>query len=89
MAYKHIFGPVPSRRLGLSLGVDLMPHKTDEAKRLAAISRRTLDRMLSERRELSDAELAMLPQLDPPVIELTIVEPPKSEPGTPLAVLFL
>jgi len=24
----HIFGPVPSRRLGLSLGVDLMPHKT-------------------------------------------------------------
>lgn len=26
--YNHIFGPVPSRRLGLSLGVDLMPHKT-------------------------------------------------------------
>ncbi len=26
--YRHIFGPVPSRRLGLSLGVDLMPHKT-------------------------------------------------------------
>lgn len=25
---KYIFGPVPSRRLGLSLGVDLMPHKT-------------------------------------------------------------
>jgi len=24
----HIFGPVPSRRLGLSLGVDLIPHKT-------------------------------------------------------------
>ena len=28
MAYQYIFGPVPSRRLGLSLGVDLMPHKT-------------------------------------------------------------
>ncbi len=28
MAYKYIFGPVPSRRLGLSLGVDLMKHKT-------------------------------------------------------------
>lgn len=28
MEYKYIFGPVPSRRLGLSLGVDLMPHKT-------------------------------------------------------------
>ena len=25
--YKHIFGPVPSRRLGMSLGVDLVPHK--------------------------------------------------------------
>lgn len=26
--YNYIFGPVPSRRLGLSLGVDLMRHKT-------------------------------------------------------------
>ncbi|MCX7958863.1 MAG: radical SAM protein [Deltaproteobacteria bacterium] len=26
--YKYIFGPVLSRRLGLSLGVDLVPHKT-------------------------------------------------------------
>ncbi len=26
--FKYIFGPVPSRRLGMSLGVDLMPHKT-------------------------------------------------------------
>lgn len=25
--YQHIFGPVPSRRLGMSLGVDLVPHK--------------------------------------------------------------
>ncbi|HRW64008.1 MAG TPA: radical SAM protein, partial [Bacteroidales bacterium] len=24
---KHLFGPVPSRRLGMSLGVDLVPHK--------------------------------------------------------------
>ena len=28
MAYKYIFGPVPSRRLGVSLGIDLIPHKT-------------------------------------------------------------
>lgn len=28
MEYKHIFGPVPSRRLGISLGVDLVPPKT-------------------------------------------------------------
>jgi len=27
MAYKHLFGPVPSRRLGISLGVDLVPFK--------------------------------------------------------------
>ena len=28
MIYKTLFGPVPSRRLGISLGVDLVPHKT-------------------------------------------------------------
>jgi len=27
MAYQYLFGPVPSRRLGMSLGVDLVPHK--------------------------------------------------------------
>jgi wyosine [tRNA(Phe)-imidazoG37] synthetase (radical SAM superfamily) len=27
MKYNHLFGPVPSRRLGISLGVDLVPHK--------------------------------------------------------------
>ena len=26
--YKYLFGPVPSRRLGRSLGVDLIPFKT-------------------------------------------------------------
>ncbi len=28
MKYNHLFGPVASRRLGLSLGVDLLPYKT-------------------------------------------------------------
>lgn len=28
MNYRYLFGPVPSRRLGRSLGVDLVPHKT-------------------------------------------------------------
>jgi wyosine [tRNA(Phe)-imidazoG37] synthetase (radical SAM superfamily) len=28
MEYKHLFGPVPSRRLGVSLGIDLVPLKT-------------------------------------------------------------
>lgn len=26
--FSHVFGPVPSRRLGRSLGVDLVPYKT-------------------------------------------------------------
>ena len=26
--FEYLFGPVPSRRLGISLGVDLVPHKT-------------------------------------------------------------
>ena len=25
--YKYLFGPVPSRRLGMSLGIDLVPQK--------------------------------------------------------------
>lgn len=28
MKYQHLFGPVPSRRLGISLGIDLVPYKT-------------------------------------------------------------
>ncbi|WP_298666846.1 radical SAM protein [uncultured Methanofollis sp.] len=28
MSYRHLFGPVPSRRLGISLGIDLVPLKT-------------------------------------------------------------
>jgi wyosine [tRNA(Phe)-imidazoG37] synthetase (radical SAM superfamily) len=28
MKYHHLFGPVPSRRLGISLGIDLVPLKT-------------------------------------------------------------
>jgi wyosine [tRNA(Phe)-imidazoG37] synthetase (radical SAM superfamily) len=28
IAFRHVFGPVPSRRLGRSLGVDLVPFKT-------------------------------------------------------------
>lgn len=28
MSYQYVFGPVPSRRLGVSLGIDLVPHKT-------------------------------------------------------------
>ncbi len=65
-AFFHLVNlPTPQRRSDYKRHVE-----TDEAKRLAAISRRTLDRMLSERRELSEAELLMLAQLDPKEVSL-------------------
>ncbi|MHC4177315.1 MAG: hypothetical protein ACYSWU_07405 [Planctomycetota bacterium] len=59
-AFFHLVNlPTPRRRLEYQRHV-----QTDEATRLAAISRRTLDRVLAERRELSEPELVMLSQLD-------------------------
>ncbi len=52
--------PTPRRRLQYQRYV-----QTDELERLAALSRRTLQKMLSQRRELSDRELLMLGQLTP------------------------
>jgi len=52
--------PTPRRRLEYQRYV-----QTDESVRLAELSRRTLDRFLTERRELSERELIMLGQLDP------------------------
>ncbi len=40
---RHIYGPVPSRRLGRSLGIDLVPFKTgteSEVKKIAALVKR-------------------------------------------------
>jgi len=46
--YKHLFGPVPSRRLGRSLGVDLTPFKTCTLDcifcQLGRTTHKTLDR---------------------------------------------
>ena len=46
--FKHLFGPVPSRRLGRSLGVDLTPFKTCTLDcifcQLGRTTRQTLDR---------------------------------------------
>ena len=52
--------PTPRRRMAYEQAV-----KTDEAVRLAKLSRRTLDRFLAEKRLLTDAELLVLRQLDP------------------------
>ena len=51
--------PTPRRRLEYDRYV-----KTDEAARLAAISRRTVDRLLQEPRDLTESELMMLGQFD-------------------------
>jgi hypothetical protein len=51
--------PTPRRRMAYLAYV-----QTDETKRLAVLSRRTLDRWLEERRSLSEPEVLMLSQLD-------------------------
>lgn len=48
--YKHIFGPVPSRRLGVSLGIDLVPLKTCNLNCIYCECGRTT-RLTMERRE--------------------------------------
>jgi hypothetical protein len=51
--------PTPRRQIAYSYYV-----KTDPAARLSKLSRRTLDRLLAEKKLLSDPELGMLAQLD-------------------------
>ena len=51
--------PTPRRQIAYSYYV-----KTDPAARLAKLSRRTLDRFLSDKKLLNDSELGMLGQLD-------------------------
>ncbi len=59
-AFFHLVNlSTPGKRMAYAVEV-----QTDEAQRLAALSRRTLDRMLAEKRELSEPELVMLSQLD-------------------------
>ena len=60
-AFFHLVSlPTPRRRMAyVSCG------NADEQKRLAAISRRTLDHVLADKRPLSEPELLMLEQLDP------------------------
>jgi hypothetical protein len=51
--------PTPRRRMAYEYYV-----KTDEATRLAQLSRRTLERLLAPKQSLSEPELVMLAQLD-------------------------
>jgi hypothetical protein len=60
-AFFHLVNlPTPRRRMAYPYYVE-----TDESIRLAAISRRTLDRVLADRRLLNEPELLMLAELDP------------------------
>ncbi|MBU4273542.1 MAG: hypothetical protein KKA28_16905 [Planctomycetes bacterium] len=52
--------PTPRRRMAYPYSTEI-----DDSKRLAAISRRTLERVLAEPRLLSESELVMLEGLDP------------------------
>ena len=61
-SYKHLYGPVPSRRLGRSLGVDLVPFKTCTYDCVYCQLGRTTDKTL-ERKEYVTAE-AILSELE-------------------------
>ncbi len=50
MSYRHIFGPIPSRRLGRSLGIDLTPDKSCTLNCLYCECGKT-DELTLERRE--------------------------------------
>lgn len=53
MNYKYLFGPVPSRRLGLSLGIDLVPYKTCNLNCIYCECGRTTN-LINERKEFFD-----------------------------------
>jgi len=61
-AYTHVFGPVPSRRLGRSLGVDLVPFKTCTYDCVYCQLGRTTSRT-AERREYVPLD-AILPEIE-------------------------
>jgi len=60
--YKHLFGPVPSRRLGRSLGIDLVPFKTCSFDCIFCQLGKTTDKTLT-RAEYVDLD-AVIEELD-------------------------
>ncbi len=71
--YQYLFGPVPSRRLGRSLGVDLTPHKTCSYDCIFCQLGRTTNKTV-ERREYvpTGAVLAEIERwfVDPPPVDV-------------------
>lgn len=58
MSYRYLFGPVPSRRLGRSLGVDLVPHKTCSLNCIYCECGRTTE-LTSQRKEYVPTDQVM------------------------------
>ncbi len=54
---RHLYGPVPSRRLGHSLGIDLVPYKTCSYDCLYCQLGRTTERTCARRETVPPAEL--------------------------------
>ena len=74
LSYRHVFGPIPSRRLGISLGVNLVPHKTYKLNcvycEYGRIYHLTLKRREYAAVQRIELELAAFLFLDPPSISL-------------------
>jgi len=73
--YKHIFGPVPSRRLGMSLGIDLIPKKVCSLNcvycEVGETTKLTLDRMEYVKYDKVIAELEHFMSNDPKIDFIT------------------
>ena len=73
--YKHLFGPVPSRRLGMSLGIDLIPKKVCSLNcvycEVGKTTKLTLDRMEYVKYSRIIAELKQFMSNDPKIDYIT------------------
>lgn len=73
--YKHLFGPVPSRRLGMSLGIDLIPKKVCSLNcvycEVGETTKLTLDRMEYVKYEHVIAELKQFMSSSPKIDYIT------------------
>lgn len=73
--YKHLFGPVPSRRLGMSLGIDLVPKKVCSLNcvycEVGKTTKLTLDRLEYVKYDKIIAELTQFMSDNPKIDYIT------------------
>lgn len=73
--YKHLFGPVPSRRLGMSLGIDLIPKKVCSLNcvycEVGKTTKLTVDRMEYVKYDKVIAELKQFMSNNPKIDYIT------------------